>query len=132
MGASGEIAESEAELERIGGSFDPANPLRGKWRVVPVFRLAKMSFGLRLHSLDMSYEGKFDAKEYPLEGSSQYDAVRMAMIDRAAALEVSYVKGGQVKVVTELRVSEDGRTLRIAEVGGDSEARPLAVFDRIP
>lgn len=73
--------------------------------------------------LGMTYEAKFDGKDYPIRDNDRYDAVSWTRVDARTYLAVTK-KNGQTAGSTKYTVSADGKTFTRAGTAQRDGAEP--------
>jgi len=116
-------------IASASGVLQAADPWIGTWRIVPNktrldpaswFRIGADGDGFRyVTSGGLSYRANFDGKEYPVMGSSAFDAMKWRRID-ARTVEGTRMKEGKPIGIETHVSSPDGQT-RTATLKGTSE-----------
>ena len=83
-------------------------------------------------SMTISYEAKFDGKDYPVTGDAGTDSIAFQRID-ANTLKATGKKGGNVVVEFTAVVSADGKTTTVNYTETDAQGKKItgaAVYDK--
>jgi hypothetical protein len=83
-------------------------------------------------ALKLSYEAKFDGKDYPVTGAPDADSISYARYD-AHKLEGTIKKGGKITAKLTAVVSKDGKTTTVDFIDY-SQAKPVtstSVYDKL-
>jgi hypothetical protein len=80
------------------------------------------------NSFGSQYTANYDGKDYPVTGSSIYDAVSLKRLD-ASTVQVTRKKGGQVVATIRRVVSPDGKQLTVTGEGTDAKGRRFSEID---
>ena len=81
------------------------------------------------HSTTVLISANYDGKDYPVTGSSDYDAVALKRIDQRAA-EATLTHAGKIVATARREISDDGRTLTITFKTTDGQQNNTAVYVR--
>jgi hypothetical protein len=80
-----------------------------------------------------TYTAKYDGKDVPITGNSQYgDVVAVTRVDAQTTRQI-YKNGGKVTTTQTSAVSTDGKTRTVTNKGTDGRGRPVdsvAVYDK--
>jgi hypothetical protein len=79
--------------------------------------------------LGMTYEAKFDGKDYPIRGNDRYDAVAWTRVDARTYLAVTK-KNGQTVGSTKYTVAPDGRSFTRAGTAQREGGEPNKYTER--
>jgi len=82
--------------------------------------------------MKVSYEAKFDGKDYPATGSPTWDTVSFERVN-AQTLKAKTKKGGKVAGDYTIVVSGDGKTTTVKYTETGPEGKPVkgsAVYDK--
>jgi hypothetical protein len=129
------------------------NPVVGRWTL----NLAKSTFdpgpapkeetriyeaqgeGIKVTVTTIAADGKtttvnisanYDGKDYPVTGSSLYDAVALKRIDDQTT-EGTLMHGGKAVAITHREISQDGRTMTITfKTSGEPLINNKAVYEK--
>jgi hypothetical protein len=74
----------------------------------------------------------YDGKDYPVAGSSDYDAIELKRVGEQA-VEAKLLHAGKLFAIARREISEDGRTITISYKTVGDMAKPIdnkAVYDR--
>jgi len=82
--------------------------------------------------IHVTYTAKYDGKDYPVTGSSDYDSIRLKRVDAFTA-EAELGHAGKTFATAKRTISEDGKTMTIVfqvEVSAGSRVRNVMVYDK--
>ena len=80
--------------DRVGGDADRANPLLGEWRLRQTNEWKQQGDELLYAAGTLRYRARIDGKNYPVQGSTNYDTVSLRRVD-GKGLETRYKKDGK-------------------------------------
>jgi hypothetical protein len=81
------------------------------------------------HSTTVLISANYDGKDYPVTGSSDYDAIALKRIDDQIA-EATLMHAGKIVATSRREISEDGRTMTITYKTSDGQQDNKAVYDK--
>ena len=79
------------------------------------------------HSTTVLISANYDGKDYPVTGSSDYDAIALKRISGRVA-EATLMHAGAVVAISRREVAEDGRTMTIVYKTKSGEINNKAVY----
>lgn len=84
------------------------------------------------HSTTVNIAANYDGKDYPVAGSSDYDAIALKKISAQGA-EAELMHAGRVVATSTREISSDGTTMTITYKTSGNQDRPIdnkAVYDK--
>ena len=81
------------------------------------------------HSTTVLISANYDGKDYPVTGSSVYDAIALKRISDQIA-EASLLHAGNVVATARREISDDGRTMTITYKASNGPINNKAVYDK--
>jgi hypothetical protein len=82
--------------------------------------------------IHVTYTAKYDGKDYPVTGSSDFDAISFKRVD-GVTTEATLKKGGKVVQTSKRVLSKDGKTLTLTTTGTNAKGEAVnnvSVFDK--
>jgi hypothetical protein len=103
-------------LNLAKSTFIPGPPPKEETRVYEEqgegVKVTVITIGADGKSTTVNISGNYDGKDYPVTGSSLYDAVTLKRIDNRTT-EGTLTHAGKVFATTHREISQDGRTMTI-------------------
>ena len=118
--SAAETVTGKAGFTRLAQGPPGSHALSGKWSVQTVKNATSagtlttyqsIANGMKISDGSMSYEVKFDGKDYPADGDS-HSTVSLKLIDEHT-LEETDKQDGKVMTVARMTVSKDGKSMRV-------------------
>ena len=116
------VMSGETTAMRVANGPSGAHAISGSWQqqqaqgndAFRTVQLAMTADGFTMHQNGMSYDAKFDGKEYPVVGDPGHTTVTLMKLDANAVAETDHRQG---KVVDEIQlaVSKDGKTVEVTD-----------------
>jgi len=136
---SGTVPATGSFSERRVGAAPPgAHLTSGAWLIkgladfndaasVSSYRMTSDGFSMKMNGL--SYDAKFDGKQYPVVGDPGGTLVTLKKINDHTVLEADYRQG---RLVEEVRLSATGDTLKLTDRNVAHGQTMTMIFDRHP
>jgi hypothetical protein len=86
------------------------------------FKYKEEGIGDKGQPMNVSYEAKFDGKDYPVTGDPYSDSVVLQQINQRE-IKFTNKKSGKVVSVTDAVISKDGRTATVNFTDYDSQGK---------
>jgi len=118
--AEAETATGKAGFTRLAQGPPGSHTLSGKWSMQTVKNATSagtlttyqtIADGMKISDGSVSYEVKFDGKDYPADGDS-HATVSLKLIDEYTLEEIDK-QDGKVMTVARMTVSKDGKSMRV-------------------
>jgi hypothetical protein len=110
-------------LTRVAASVAGAHAYSGSWRTTSVEDVSKNGLSLTLRATadglqlndnnGMSYDAKFDGKDYPLTGDPTHTMIALKRVDERTIEETDKV-AGKVEGINRMSVAADGQSITSA------------------
>lgn len=139
----------------VASAGSATDPVVGTWKLDlakskfspgPAPKSQTRTYAATADGIDLAYDGvaadgsavsgkssfKYDGKDYPITGSSDYDTLTLKQID-ANTIESTQKKAGKAVGKTTRTVSKDGKVLTLKSKGTDAKGRAYEntmVFDK--
>ena len=112
-----------------GGLLAAESPFSGTWKTKPSqgdstnrtakveadehnFKVNQQNVDEKGQSSSLTFQAKFDGKEYPVSGDPDYDSASILRISERE-LKVTWKKAGKRVGESDIRVSSDGKTISL-------------------
>jgi|CZKD01.1.fsa_nt_gi hypothetical protein len=118
--AAAETVTGKAGFTRLAQGPAGSHALSGKWSMQTVKNATSagtlttyqsIANGMKISDGSMSYEVKFDGKDYPADGDS-HSTVSLKLIDEYT-FEETDKQDGKVTTIARMTVSKDGKSMRV-------------------
>jgi hypothetical protein len=132
-------------------TFAADSPFSGTWKLKPIegdatgrtstaqveadrehFKLNQQFVNEKGKSSKISFDAKFDRKDYPVSGDEGSDSVSIQrMSDRE--LKLTYKKAGKVTAISDVKISTNGKTATVTSVdykNGEPGQNSTAVYEK--
>jgi hypothetical protein len=118
--AESETVTGKAGFTRLAQGPPGSHALSGKWTMQTVRNTTSagtlttyqsIANGMKISDGSVSYEVKFDGKDYPADGDA-HSTVRLKLIDDCT-IEETDKQDGKVTTVARMTVSKDGKSMRV-------------------